>query len=146
MRRNLLPEDPHCIEKYNKKIRELISKKVKENWMKQEISKLEEMIVDPFKAWQATKRILLGLSHNYINTKNKYTKLKKSMLELNTSIADPISLEELKDSLKIAKNRMSPGSNGIPIELYKHLDNENLTKVLNILNCYVQDPNYDIPD
>ena len=53
-------------------------------------------------------------------------------LETNDSIADPISLEELKNTLKKAKNRKSPGSNGIPIEMYKHLDDENLTQVLNI--------------
>ena len=131
----------------------------------------EEINIDPYTAWQATKRIIAGLSHHHSNTKDKYTKLKKSdgsltdipeeqvqiqsnffgkeifgrnapydkqavkdlqQLETNNSIADPISLEELKNTLKKAKNRKSPGSNGIPIEMYKHLDDENLTQVLNI--------------
>ena len=30
--------------------------------------------------------------------------------------------------------------------MYKHLDDENLTEVLNILNDYAEDPNYNIPD
>ena len=30
--------------------------------------------------------------------------------------------------------------------MYKHLDNKNLLQVLNILNFYTSDPNYDIPE
>ena len=71
-----------------------------------------------------------------------WSKAIKDLPQLEVNIADPISLEEQVKTKK-AKNRKSPGSNGIPIELYKHLDNENLTEVLNILNCYAQDPNYD---
>eukprot|EP00979_Chaetoceros_neogracilis_P006568 scaffold1338_cov272-Chaetoceros_neogracile.AAC.26 len=67
-------------------------------------------------------------------------------IDTNISIANPISLDELKDALKRAKNRKSPGSNGIPIEMYKLLDDENLISVLDILNKYFTDPDYDIPD
>ena len=53
---------------------------------------------------------------------------------------------ELKETLKKAKNRKSPGGNGIPIEFYKLLNDENLEHVLKILNQYASDPDYDIPD
>ncbi|MCP4744834.1 MAG: reverse transcriptase family protein, partial [Desulfobacteraceae bacterium] len=141
--------------------------------------------VDPFTAWQASKRLQKGLSHHHSNSKDKYTKLKKSdgtftdipeeqvkiqseffgkeifgrnapyneaavedlrQIETDFSIADPISLAELKATLKKAQNRKSPGTNGIPIEMYKHLDDENLLHVLDILNKYSSDPDYDIPD
>ena len=45
-------------------------------------------------------------------------------------MADPISLLELKEALKKSMNRKSPGGNSIPIELYKHLDDENFEHVL----------------
>ena len=67
-------------------------------------------------------------------------------IKTNDSIADPISLEELKEALKKAKNRKSPGGNNIPIELYKQLDDENLEHVLEILKQYSTNPEYDIPD
>jgi hypothetical protein len=57
-------------------------------------------------------------------------------IDTNISIANPISLDELKFALKRAKNRKSPGSDGIPIEMYKLLDDENLISVLDILNKY----------
>jgi hypothetical protein len=46
--------------------------------MKEEISKLQDIRVDPFTAWQASKRLQKGLSHHHSNSKDKYTKLKKS--------------------------------------------------------------------
>ena len=151
---------------------------------KQEISRLEEINVDPFTAWQATKKILAGLSHHHSNTKDipnsrksidhSPTYLRRTsanpkrffekeifgrnapydkqavedllQLETNYSIADPIFLEELKNTLKKAINRKSPGSNCIPIKINKHLDGGNLTKVLNILNLLTSDPTYAIPD
>jgi thermostable 8-oxoguanine DNA glycosylase len=51
-------------------------KKAKEMWMKEEISKLLLINVDPFMAWQASKKIQSGLSHHHIDSKGKYTKLK----------------------------------------------------------------------
>ena len=63
-------------------------------------------------------------------------------IETDSSIATPISLAELKATLKKVNNRKSPGTNGIPIEMYKHLDDENLLHVLEILNKYSTD---DIP-
>ena len=153
--------------------------------MKEEISKLLLINVDPFTAWQASKKIQSGLSHHHTDSKGKYTKLKRNdgtftdipeeqvkiqsdffgkeifgrnapydddaindlkEIETNTSMADPISLIELKWALKKAKNRKSPGGNGIPVELYKLLDNNNLEHVLEILNQYASNPDYDIPD
>jgi len=66
-------------------------------------------------------------------------------IPVNTAIAAPITLDELKTALKKAKNRKAPGPNGIIIEQYKLLDDENLTFILEIINNYVDDPNYDIP-
>jgi hypothetical protein len=51
----------------------------------------------------------------------------------------------LKAALKKAKNRKALGPNGIIIEQYKLLDDENLTFILEIINNYVDDPDYDIP-
>ena len=67
-------------------------------------------------------------------------------IEINTSMDDPISLSELRAALRKAKNRKSPGGNGIPIELYKLLDDDNLKHILKILNEYASNPDYDIPD
>ena len=53
-------------------------KNAKENWMREEISKLQGISVDPFTAWQASKRLQKGLSHHHSNSKDKYTKLKRS--------------------------------------------------------------------
>ncbi|MCP4744862.1 MAG: hypothetical protein GY874_01800, partial [Desulfobacteraceae bacterium] len=52
-------------------------KNAKENWMKEEISKLLNIKVDPLTAWQASKRIQSGLSHHHTDSKDKYTKLKR---------------------------------------------------------------------
>jgi exonuclease III len=160
-------------------------KLAKNNWIKSEISKLQNISIDPYTAWQASKTIQAGLSHHHLSSKQKYVKLKRNdgtftddpkeqvkiqsdffgkeifgrnapfdneavenlrQIDTNISIANPISLDELKDALKRAKNRKSPGSNGIPIEMYKLLDDENLISVLDILNKYFTDPDYDIPD
>ena len=43
-------------------------------------------------------------------------------------------------------NRKAPGPNGIIIEQYKLMDDANLTFILEILNNYVEEPEYDIPD
>ena len=64
---------------------------------------------------------------------------------VNDSIADPITMDELKSALKKAKNRKAPGPNGIIIKQYKLMDDNNLTFILEILNNYVEDPDYDIP-
>jgi hypothetical protein len=61
-------------------------------------------------------------------------------------IANPITLDELKRVLKKAKNRKAPGPNGIIIEHYKLLDDENLTFILEILNNYVYLQDYNIED
>ena len=45
--------------------------------MKEEISKLLNINVDPLTAWQASKRIQFGLSHHHSDLKDKYTKLKR---------------------------------------------------------------------
>ena len=64
---------------------------------------------------------------------------------VNNSIADPITMDKLKSALKKAKYRKAPGPNGIIIKQYKLLDDSNLTFILDILNNYVEDPDYDIP-
>jgi len=47
--------------------------------MKEEISKLLNINVDPFTAWQqASKRIQSDLSHYHSDSKDKYTKLKRN--------------------------------------------------------------------
>jgi hypothetical protein len=52
-----------------------------------------------------------------------------------------------KSALKKAKNRKAPGSNGIIIEQYKLLNDENLTfTILEILNNYLNLQEYDIED
>ena len=118
-------------------------KSAKENWMKEEISKLLLINVDPFTAWQAYKKIQSGLSHHHTDSKLKrndgtFTDIPEEQvkiqsdffgkeifgrnapydddaindlkeIETNTSMADPISLIELKWALKKAKNRKSPG-------------------------------------
>lgn len=63
-----------------------------------------------------------------------------------TIIADPITLDKLINALHQAKNRKAPGLNRIIIEQYKLLDNENLPFILEIINNYVDDPGYDIPE
>ena len=42
-------------------------------------------------------------------------------------------------------NRKAPGPNGIIIEQYKLMDDANLTFILEILNNYVEEPEYEIP-
>ena len=59
-------------------------------------------------------------------------------IPVNTAIADPITMDKLKTA---------PGPNSIIIEQYKLLTNdENLTFILEIINNYVDDPVYDIPE
>ena len=70
---------------------------------------------------------------------------KLQTIPVNTAISDPITLDELKSALKKAKNRKAPGPNGIIIKQYKLLDDETLTFILEIINNYVDDPEYDIP-
>ena len=67
---------------------------------------------------------------------------KLRIIPVNTTIADPITLDELKNALKKANNRKGPGPKGIIIEQYKLLDDENLTFILEIINNYVDDPEY----
>lgn len=64
----------------------------------------------------------------------------------NISIDKPIDENELNNALKNAKNRKAPGLNGIPIEYYKLLDEENRKLILKILNDYFMNSSYDIPD
>ena len=47
---------------------------------------------------------------------------------------DEFDLEELDKFLKNAKNAKSPGTDGIPMEFYKWLDENGRTEVLKILN------------
>lgn len=65
---------------------------------------------------------------------------------INTSIDNPIDENELNNALKHAKNRKAPGLNGIPVEYYKLLDEDNRKPILKILNAYFLQPSYDIPD
>ena len=141
--------------------------------------------IDPYMAWQASKKIQSGISQYHKDSKEKYTKLKRKDgtftdipeeqvkiqsdffgkeifgrnapyddeaindlkdIEVNTSMDDPISLSELIVALRKAKNRKSLGGNGIPIELYKLLDDNNLEHILKILNKYTSNPDYNIPD
>ena len=48
----------------------------------------------------------------------------------NNAIAAPITLDKSKSALKKVKNRKAPGPNGIIIEQYKLLNDENLTFVI----------------
>ena len=71
---------------------------------------------------------------------------KLQTIPVNTAIANPITMvDELKTALKKAKNRKAPGPNGIIIEQYKLLHDENLSFILEIIDNYVDDPEYNIP-
>jgi hypothetical protein len=67
---------------------------------------------------------------------------KLRIIPVNTTIADPITLDELKNALKKANNRKGPGPKVIIIQQYNLLDDENLTFFLVIINNYVDDPEY----
>ena len=68
-------------------------KNAKENWMKEEISKLQGISVDPFTAWQANKRLQKSLSHHHSNSKDKYTKVKKSNRTLTDKPKEQVKIQ-----------------------------------------------------
>ena len=58
----------------------------------------------------------------------------------------PYSLDELQAAITKAKTRKSPGTNGNTVELFKKLDKKSLNVVLDTLNEYCTNPNFDSPD
>jgi len=64
--------------------------------------------------------------------------------KLTENCVDLIKLEELETTMKALKARISPGSDGINNELYKHAPKNILHKFLNFLNvCWIYG---DIPE
>ena len=65
---------------------------------------------------------------------------------INTSLDDPLTLAEVRECLNKAQSRKAPGSNGIRIEQYKLLDDENLSTVVAAMQAYRDDPKFDSKD
>ena len=61
-------------------------------------------------------------------------------------LKEDFTMKEFDAAIKQAKNRKSPGSNGIPIELIKKLHQEPRKVLLAALNRYHRDPDYDSDD
>jgi hypothetical protein len=61
-------------------------------------------------------------------------------------LAEPFTLKEFQDALRKAKTRKAPGPNGIRIEQFKKLDEKSQLVVLQTLNEFCTNPNFDSDD
>ena len=66
--------------------------------------------------------------------------------EINEALGNPFTLDELKTAIGKASNRKACGSNGIYVEHFKKLDDPQLHVVLDCVNEYKDNPEYDSED
>ena len=144
----------------------------KEAWILKKIKRVNNMNCDPYNAWQCIKDILAGLTGHHKNLNNDLLKMsikeiasyfsknvfsrespfiREAVDELiqkpiKESLDAPLTVKEVRECLNKAQSRKAPGSNGIRIEQYKLLNDENLSYVIAAMQAYRDDPQFDSKD